>query len=123
MAGLLSAKQKAELSAKLGSLELRSGYPVVIATIGSLGGRDLDDVTDELGNRLGVQHGVLLLIAIKDREVRLAVGDAARKLLTNDEAQRIIRQTMYPDLHANRFAAGLLKGADRIIAELSETQA
>jgi uncharacterized protein len=123
MAGLLSDAQKAELSARLGSLELRSGKPVVIATIVSLGGRDLDDVVNELGNRLGVHDGVLLLVAVKDREVRLAVGRSARRLLTDGEARRIVSETMYPDLHANRFAAGILKGADRIIAELSETRA
>lgn len=123
LAGLLSDRQKAELSAKLGSLELRSGRAVVIATIPSLNGRDMDAAVEDLGNRLGVHDGVLLLVAVKDRQVRLAIGNSARKMLTNAEAKRIVSETMYPDLHANRFAIGILKGADRIIAELSETHA
>ncbi|MCW3847031.1 TPM domain-containing protein [Sphingomonas sp. LB-2] len=123
MAGLLSDAQKAELSAKLGALERRTGQQVVIATTPTLNGRDLDDAAEELGNRLGVHDGVLLLVAVKERELRLMVGRGSLKLLTKSEADAIIHKTMYPDLHANHFAAGILKGADRIIAELSETRA
>lgn len=121
MAGLFSPAEKAELLRKLGSLQARTGKLVVVATVKSLNGRDLDDAVNDLGNRLGAHDGVLLFISTGDREVRLAIGEPARALLTDAEAKRIVSQSMYPDLHANRFAAGMLKGVDRIIGELSET--
>ncbi|MEZ0244188.1 MAG: TPM domain-containing protein [Sphingomonas sp.] len=120
-AGLLSATQRVELSARLGSLELRTGRKVVIATVKSLHGRDIDEAVEILGTRLGVHDGVILLVAVKEREVRLAVGRGSDRLLTTAEAKQIVNGAMYPDLHANRFGAGILKGANRIIAELSET--
>jgi uncharacterized protein len=122
-AGLLSDAQKAELSARLGSLELRTGRQVIVATVTSLHGRDIDAAVAELAARLGVRDGVVLMVSLKDREVRLAVGHGSDKLLTADDAKRIVNQAMYPDLHANHFDRGILKGADQIIAELSETTA
>jgi uncharacterized protein len=120
-AGLLSAGEKSEIAARLVSLEKRTKLQVVIATMPSLGGRAIDDVVEELGNRLGVRDGVLLLVVPKEREVRLAVGLGAMKLITNAEAHRIVSEAMVPDLHANRYGAGIVKGTDRIVAELSET--
>lgn len=122
-AGLLSDVQKDELSKLLGSLELRTKRQVVIATVKSLNGQSIDERVETLGSRLGVHDGVVLMVAPKEREVRLAVGQSASKLLTQGETQRIVNQTMYPDLHANRFGDGIVKGVDRIVAELSETTA
>lgn len=120
-AGLLSAAQKATLSAQLGSLELRTGRKVIVATVTSLNGRDIDTVVEDFGTRLGVHDGVILLVAPKERQVRLAVGRGSDKLLTNGEAKRIVNETMYPLLHANHFDLGIMKGADAIVAQLSET--
>lgn len=122
-AGLLSDAQRAELSARLGSLELRTGRKVVIATVKSLGGHSIDDAVELIGTRLGVHDGVVLLVAPREREVRLAVGRESSGLLTHGETERIVNKTMYPDLHANRFGDGIMKGADAIVAELSETVA
>lgn len=120
-AGLLSPEQKAALSAQLGSLELRTQRQVVVATVKTLNGRDIDDVVEDLGTRLSVHDGVVLLVALKERQVRLAVGRGSAKLLTTGEAKRIVNETMYPDLHANHFDLGIMKGADAIVAQLSET--
>jgi uncharacterized membrane protein YgcG len=65
----------------------------------------------------------MLVVALKERQVRLAVGHGALKLLTNEEAKRIVTDDIQPDLHANRFDKGILKGADKILSQLSETKA
>lgn len=94
---------------------------MVVATVKTLGGRDIDTVVEDLGTRMGVHDGVILLVAPKERQVRLAVGRGSDRLLTNAEARRIVNDVMYPELHANHFDRGILKGADQIVAELSET--
>jgi len=120
-ANILSAAQKAELLARMGSLEARTKRRVVVATVTTLNGRDIDAVAEDIGNRLGVHDGVVLVVSIKDREYRLAVGQGAIGLISQAEAARIAKESLQPDLHANRFDLGILKGVDRIIAELSET--
>ena len=120
-AGLLSPEQKAALSAQLGSLELRTGRQVIVATVTSLHGRDIDAAVAELAGRMGVREGVILMVSLKDREVRLAVQHGSDKLLTQADANRIVNGVMYPDLHANHFDLGIMKGADAIVAQLSET--
>lgn len=122
-AGLLSAPERAEIAARLVSLEKRTRRQVVIATMPTLGGRDIGDVIEDLGRRLGVDDGAVLLVVPREREVRLAVGRGAMKLITNAEANRIVSEAMVPDLHANRYGPGIVKGTDRIVAELSETVA
>ncbi|MES2442077.1 MAG: TPM domain-containing protein [Pseudomonadota bacterium] len=118
---LLSPAQEAALSQRLGAFEARTRHRVLIATVPSLEGRKLDDAVEEIGNRFGLHDGVVMLVAVRERKVRVAVGRGAMKLITNSEAQRIVSRHMVPDLHANRFDQGILKGADRIMAELSET--
>ncbi len=123
MADLLSPDEEAALTRRLGAFEVRTRQRVVVATLPTLRGQAMDAVVEDLGNRLGLHDGVILVVALKERQVRLAVGRGARKLLTDAEAKRIVSDVMVPDLHANRFDKGILKGADSIMAELSETKA
>ena len=120
-ANILSAAQKADLLARMGSLEARTKRRVVVATFTSLGGLDIEAVAEDIGNRLGVVDGVVLVVVIQDREYQLAVGPAAVGRISRRDAARIAKESLAPDLHANRFDAGIVKGVDRIIAELSET--
>jgi uncharacterized protein len=122
-ADLIPPAEEAELADRLGKGAARSGQALVVATLPSLRGRPMDAVVEDLGNRLGLHDGVMLVLALKEREVRIAVGRGALKLLSNDEARRIVTDDMRPDLHANRFDKGILKGADKILSELSETKA
>jgi uncharacterized protein len=120
-AELLGAAKAAELEAKLAAFEQRTKHRLVVVTAPSLEGHPIDDVTEALGAQMDVRDGVILLVALKEREVRLAVGKGASKLLNDREAKRIVNQTMYPDLHANRYGPAIERGAAHILAELSET--
>ena len=122
-ADLIPADEEAELSKRLSAVAARSGEPLVIATLPSLQGQPMEKVIDDLGTRLGLRDGVMMVVALKEREVRIAVGHGALKLLSNAEAQRIVTEDMRPDLHANRYDKGILKGADKILSQLSETSA
>lgn len=122
-AHLLSPADKDTLDARLRETAARTGQRLVVATLPSLKGHSMESVVNDLGNRMGLSDGVMLVIAVKERQIRLAVGHGALKLISNAEAERIVAQDIRPDLHANRFDKGILKGADKILSELSETRA
>ncbi|NML07719.1 TPM domain-containing protein [Sphingomonas sp. G-3-2-10] len=118
-AQLLAPATAASIQSRLAVLERNSGKRVLIVTLATLGGRNIDAVSEEIGARLGLADGVLLLIASQDRQMRLSVGRGSMGLLNDREAKHIVEQVMRPDLRANRFEAGIVKGVDRIASELS----
>lgn len=120
-AAVLDGADKVDIEKRLSSIEARTHRRAIVVTLPSLQGHKIEEVTEVVGNRLGMTDGVLLLLAPHEREVHIAIGRGAAKLVTNGEARKIINETMYPDLHANRFGPAVRKGAARIAAELSET--
>lgn len=125
---MLSTAQAGGIAAQSASLEQRTKHQFVVVTVTTLGGRDIADFSTDLGNRWGigrkgVNDGVLLVVAPTERKVRIAVGDGLRGMLTDAEAQAIIDRVILPDFRARHFDQGIIKGADKIMAELSETSA
>lgn len=125
-AHLLTPEEAKGITAKAGSLEKRTKRLFIVVTLTSLGGHKISEYSEALGNRFvpshdGVNDGVLLVVAPREREVRIAVGSGLRKQLTDAEANAIVEQTILPSFKARRFGEGIVKGSDRIISEISET--
>ena len=119
-ADLLTPAQEADLSSKSDALEQRTGRQLVIATVASLEGRTIEDYGYRLGRAWGIgdeqkDDGVILLVAPKDRKVRIETGYGARVFLTDAVSSVIIRESILPRFKANDFAGGINAGADRII--------
>lgn len=118
-AQLLTPATVASIQTRLAGLERNSNKRVLVVTLTTLGGRDIDQVSEAIGARLGLVDGVLLLIASRDRQMRLSVGRGSMGLLNDSEAKRIVEQVMRPELRKNRFEAGIVKGVDAIASRLS----
>jgi len=119
-ADLLSPAQEADLDAKLAGLDQRTGRQFVIATVNSLEGRPIEDYGYRLGRTWGIgdeqkDDGVVLLVAPKERKVRIETGYGARVFLTDAVSSVIIRESIVPRFKAGDFAGGIAAGADQII--------
>ena len=122
-ANLLDPAQEAALSAKLASLEQRSGRQFVVATLPSLEGRTIEDYGYRLGRAWGIgdearDDGVLLIVAPTERKVRIETGYGARVFLTDAVSSVIIRNSILPRFKANDYPGGIAAGADAIITML-----
>jgi uncharacterized protein len=83
----MTAQSRSELEAKLKNLEDKSGIQVVVATVKSLEGSDIETYANQLFRnwRLGEakkNNGVLLLIAPNEHKVRIEVGYGLEGTLT-----------------------------------------
>src|SRR5437660_1665157 len=85
---------------------------MAIAVFRSLEGENLEDVASQLFQkwRLGqksLDNGVLLVVFVEDRKLRLEVGYGLEAALPDAEAAQIIRGAIAPRFREQRYAAGL----------------
>ena len=85
---------------------------MAIAVFRSLDGENLEDVAGSLFQkwRLGqkrLDNGVLLVVFVEDRKLRLEVGYGLEAALPDAEAAQIIRGAIAPRFREQRYAAGL----------------
>ena len=123
-AGVLSAATRADLGGKLASLEQKSGIQLVVATVATLGGQEIEPYANELFRqwKLGEakkNNGVLFLIAPKERKVRIEVGYGLEGTLTDAISKIIIINAVAPRFKAGDFDGGVSRGVDDIITVLT----
>lgn len=71
----------------------------------------------QIGSR-GKDNGVLLVVSLQDRRVRIEVGGGIEGGLTDAQAGRIIRGTIAPAFREGRYGAGLYAAGRQILAAL-----
>ena len=127
-AGLLSTAARAALDTKLKALEDKSGIQLVVATVRTLGGDEVEPYANRLFRawKLGdakKNNGVLLLVAAKEHKTRIEVGYGLEGTLTDALTKTIITNALAPRFKAGDFAGGIDQGVDDIIAVLSTDSA
>ena len=123
-AHILSARERDALSSKLAELEAKSGIQLVVATVNSLQGQEIEPYANELFRtwKLGEKaknNGVLLLIAPNERRVRIEVGYGLEGTLTDALSKIIIANAIAPRFKVGDFDGGVSRGVDDIIAVLT----
>jgi uncharacterized protein len=123
-ANVLSAAEREKLTAKLADLEQKSGIQLVVATVSSLQDQDIEPYANELFRtwKLGEKtknNGVLLLVAPKERRVRIEVGYGLEGTLTDALSKIIIANAIAPRFKSGDFDGGVARGVDDIITVLT----
>ena len=123
-AGVLQPDALQRLDGKLKDLEDKSGIQLVVATVPSLDGGEIEPYANGLFRvwKLGEakqNNGVLLLVAPKERRVRIEVGYGEEGTLTDALSKVIITNAMVPRFKAGDFQGGIERGTDDIITVLT----
>ena len=114
-ASLLSLSRQKELDGYLAALEESTGVQMVLLTIPSLKGESLEDfsirVVDQwqLGGR-EEDNGILLLVSLQERMIRIEVGYGLESVLTDAKSGMIIREVISPYFRQGDYASGILSG-------------
>jgi uncharacterized protein len=123
-ANILKPEDRAALEAKLKAHEDKTSDQVVIATLPSLEGYEIEDYANRLFRqwKLGqakTNNGALLLIAPKERKVRIEVGYGLEGALTDALSRVIIATAIAPQFQKGDYAAGINAGVDGMLSILT----
>jgi uncharacterized protein len=122
-ANLLSPAQEAELTRRLEALEQASSRQLVVVTVASLEGYEIEDYGYRLGRQWGIgqqgaNNGAILLVAPNDRRVRIEAGYGLEGILTDALSAQIINGLILPRFRDNDIPGGIMAGADALIQQL-----
>lgn len=120
---LLDAPTEAALTQKLAALETDTGDQLVVVTVDSLQGYEIEEYGYRLGRHWGIgqkegDNGVLLIVAPNERKVRIEVGYGLEPILTDALSAQIIQTRIVPAFRESAFQRGITAGVDAIDEQL-----
>ena len=119
-ANIIPEETEGELIAQLEALEAKSSDQLVVVTVQSLQGIEIEEFGYKLGRawQIGqgerLNNGVILLVAPTERKVRIEVGYGLESILTDFYASEIIRNTIVPAFKAGDMPGGIVAGVAAI---------
>jgi uncharacterized protein len=122
-AGVLRQEDRAELEQRLAEHMARSGAEIAVFVVGSLESQSIEDVAYTTFNtwrigRSSLDNGVLLVIAPKERRIRIETGKGVGGRLTDLQASDIIEHRIAPQLRNGRYREAITDGTDAIAEAL-----
>lgn len=123
-ANVIPADVEARLEGKLAALENQSQRQFVVVTIPDLQGYEISDFGYQLGRQWGIgdkerNDGALLIVAPRERKVRIEVGYGLEGILTDGLSSLIVQQAIVPRFKAGDMPGGIEAGADAVIQQLT----
>lgn len=123
-AQLLSTEAEAKLTGALAALEQATGRQLVVATLPSLQGYEIEDYGYQLLRawvigRKAENDGVILIVAPNERAVRVEVGYGLEPVLTDALSSLIIQRSLLPAFREGRFEDGIVGGTTELVKQLS----
>src|SRR4029078_6632137 len=123
-ANIIQPDTRVAIEQKLADLEEKSGIQLVVATVNSLEGQEIEPYANELFRKWALgekkkNNGGVLLGAPNERRVRIEVGYGLEGTLTDALSKVIISNAMTPRFKAGNFSEGISRGVDDIITVLT----
>lgn len=129
-AGVIDGPSARELDRLSRSLQGATGDSIIVATVRTTASHgDIRAYANELfenaGSGIGEKgkdNGLLILLAIDDRQVWVEVGYGLEGIITDGFAGETSRQFMTPSFRQGDYGTGLLAGARRLAARIAEAR-
>jgi uncharacterized protein len=119
-ANLLSELAKIQLTEQLELHEQAHSNQVVVVTLPDLQGQSIEEFGYQLGRHWGIgqknlDNGALLIVALKERKVRIEVGYGLEGALTDALASNIIGTQILPEFRQGQFEQGIIQGTQAML--------
>jgi uncharacterized protein len=126
LAHVLPAGVAASLTRDLEAHETKTSNQVAVLILPSLEGEPLESFSHRVGTtwklgQKGTENGVLLLIALRERKVRIEVGYGLEGTLTDLRSAHIIRQEIVPQFRSGDLPGGIAAGVQAILGTIEGT--
>lgn len=124
-AGVIDSEDEEAIMSLGAELYTKTSAQVVVVTVDSLDGYAVNDYALELGREWGVgdsekDNGVVLLLAISERQVTIQVGYGLEGCLPDGKTGRILDNYAIPYLKNDDFSTGLTEAYKAIISVVSD---
>lgn len=119
-ANLLSEETKQYIINVNAELQSKTGAQIVVVTIPSLEGQSLEEYANQLFREFCIgdknkNNGLLLLLALKERQFRVEVGNGLEGILPDGKTGRIQNEYIIPYLKENNWNEGIKNGFDAFL--------
>ena len=122
-ANVLQTSQTQALESQLAQLERDTGHQIAVLTIPTLDGEDIEGFSIRVAEnwkigKKGFDNGVILVVAVKDRRLRLEVGYGLEGILPDAIAKRVTADYIVPHFRQQDYAGGIVAGitaVDKVI--------
>jgi uncharacterized protein len=127
-ADVIDPESERAIESVIRSLQRATGDVIVVATVGTYA--PFGDISDfalklfenrgrGIGQR-GKDNGLLVVVAVRERRVRIEVGYDLEQFVTDGFAGQTSRQDMAPHFRQGRYGVGLLAGVSRLTSRIAE---
>ena len=122
-ANIISPGEEQLLNQRLSDYNRTTGRAVIVATVPSLDGLEIEDYAQGLAEKWDIggmetENGLLFLVAPNDRMMRIATARGLQERMTDIMSGRIIRDVVTPKFKADDYSGGIVDGVDAIITQL-----
>jgi uncharacterized protein len=121
LTGTLSAEQRALLEDRLAAFETRKGTQLAVLMVPTTQPEAIEQFGIRVAEqwkvgRKGVDDGAILIVALKDRQLRIEVGYGLEGALNDATANRIIAEHIVPHFKQGDFYGGIDAGLSRMMS-------
>lgn len=123
LAGALKTEEVAALEAQLLAFERRRGTQIVLLLVPGTAPEDIAEFTQRVGDawkigRRDVGDGLLFVVAVQERRMRIAPAQALEGAVPDLAARRILDQVVAPAFRQGDLAGGLRAGLEHLQARI-----
>jgi uncharacterized protein len=118
-AAILSSNDIQLLEANLNAFEKETGNEIAVVTIPNLEGDTIENVAQDIFTKWEIgkkdlNNGVLFLVSLEERRMRIHVGYGLEPSLTDIVAHNIEQDVIVPRFKEGNFASGITEGVHAI---------
>ncbi|MCW2312743.1 TPM domain-containing protein [Rhodoferax antarcticus] len=120
LSGTLAPKARGALDTKLAGFEKESGSQIVVLMVSTTQPEDIASYTFRVADswkigRKAVGDGVLMVVAVQDRRVRIEVARTLEGAIPDLAAKRVIDEAITPRFREGDYAGGIDSGLNRLM--------
>lgn len=124
-AGVMKADARSQLEALLTRVQEKTGAEVAVLTVQTTQPLTIEQYAVEIFQKWGigqkgVDNGILLLVAVSDRKVRIEVGYGLEGAVTDLQSKVIIEELILPAFRKGNYSLGITSGTVMLVQILRD---
>lgn len=124
-ANIIDTISEEKINLIIDELERKTSAEIAVVTLDSLEDENIEDFANRLFEKWGIgkkgkNNGVLILVAFKEKKIRIETGYGIEGIIPDAKAGRIIREIMAPLFREGKFGEGILNAVYVISQEIAK---